>query len=77
MMSSHDLALVSEFSRRLLLFDAGTLAADGPPEEVLQSDTLRRVFRCDIRTRRDPETGTLAVYPVRHSRYGPAPTVTG
>ena len=50
---------------------------DGPPEEVLQSDTLRRVFRCDIRTRRDPETGTLAVYPVRHSRYGPAPTVTG
>jgi iron complex transport system ATP-binding protein len=75
LMSSHDLALVSEFSRRLLLFDAGTLAADGNPEEVLQSDTLRRVFRCDIRTRRDPETGTLAVYPVRRGhRAGEAQT---
>ncbi|OGV62432.1 MAG: hypothetical protein A3K19_33270 [Lentisphaerae bacterium RIFOXYB12_FULL_65_16] len=65
LMSSHDLALTAEFSRRLLLVDAGQIAADGPPDSVLQSETLRTVFRCDVRAKRDPETGALVVFPVR------------
>jgi iron complex transport system ATP-binding protein len=64
-MTSHDLALTAEFSRRLLLLDNGRIAADGTPDSVLQSGMLRAVFRCDVRARRDPETGALAVFPVR------------
>ncbi len=65
LMSSHDLGLTAEFSRRLLLLDGGLIAADGAPDEVLASATLRRVFRCELRVKRDAETGAVAVFPVR------------
>lgn len=72
LMSSHDLALTAQYSRRLLLFDGGRIAADGPPDEVLAGPSLREVFRCALHVHRDPASGALAVFPVR-PRPGAAP----
>jgi iron complex transport system ATP-binding protein len=40
----HDLNLAMRFCDRLLVLDAGRLAADGPPETVLTPDLLARVY---------------------------------
>ncbi len=61
---SHDLNLTAEYCRRLILLDHGRLAADGPPSEVVTEETLRRVYRCDVRVRTVPG-GPLSVSPVR------------
>ncbi|MBU1692495.1 MAG: ABC transporter ATP-binding protein [Verrucomicrobia bacterium] len=44
-LSSHDLNLAAGFCRRLVLLDAGRIAADGPPETILTADTLSRIYR--------------------------------
>jgi len=41
----HDLALVPEFTSRLLLFDKGALIADASPDTIFQSDDFRTTFR--------------------------------
>ncbi len=61
--SLHDLALAARFDR-LLLFDRGTLIADGEPGTVLGSSALRDVFGIEfagnggwrIRPRADPQS---------------------
>jgi iron complex transport system ATP-binding protein len=65
LMVSHDLSLASEFCRRLVLLDKGRVVSDGPPAEVLQEDTLRQVYRCEVRVIRDPASGSLTVLPAR------------
>lgn len=45
---THDLELASRFSDRLVLLSAGSVVADGPPAEVLTSDTLSRVYEWPI-----------------------------
>ncbi len=40
----HDLSLAARFCERLLLMDAGTLVADGPPGDVLTPARLAAVF---------------------------------
>ncbi|MFC7703804.1 ABC transporter ATP-binding protein [Plastorhodobacter daqingensis] len=42
--SLHDLGLAARHCTRLLVLDAGRVAADGPPRAVLQPDLLARVF---------------------------------
>jgi iron complex transport system ATP-binding protein len=44
-LSSHDLNLAAAFCRRLLLLDTGRIVADGPPETILTTDTLSKVYR--------------------------------
>jgi len=65
LMTSHDLNLAAEFCHRLLLLDHGRLAADGARDVVLREDILREVYHCDIRVRRDPQSGSLLVLPAR------------
>ena len=60
-MVSHDPNLAAEFCERLLLLDQGRLVADGKPAEVLTEEILHEVYRCKVRIRRDPETGTVSV----------------
>ena len=72
LMTSHDLGLTAEFARRLLLLNGGRIVADGAPEEVLQRSVVSEVFRCELRIRRDPETGTIGVFPVRRLHAQPA-----
>jgi len=59
----HDLAQAARFATRLVVLDAGRVAADGPPGEVLTADLVHRVFglACDVVA--DPRTGTPLVVP--------------
>ena len=41
---THDLNLASQFATRLVLVQAGRIAADGPPAEVLRPEVLRAVY---------------------------------
>ncbi|MHC4471321.1 MAG: ABC transporter ATP-binding protein [Planctomycetota bacterium] len=41
---SHDVSLTSRFAERLVLLSKGGVVADGPPSEVLEAETLSRVY---------------------------------
>lgn len=61
----HDLALAAAYSDRIALMSDGTVAADGPPREVLTSETLSRVYHHRIEVVEHPETGDLLIVPMR------------
>ncbi len=45
---THHLNLAARFADRILLLDGGRLMAEGPPAEVLQRETLSRVFQWPV-----------------------------
>ncbi|MEM1313244.1 MAG: ABC transporter ATP-binding protein [Pseudomonadota bacterium] len=51
----HDLGLAARWCTRLVMLDAGRVAADGPPEEVLTPDALRAVYGVTAHVARTPE----------------------
>jgi len=55
---THHLDQAARFADRLLLLDEGHVRADGPPDEVMNEETLRRVYGWPIAVRPDPLTGT-------------------
>ncbi len=57
----HDLDLAARFCDRLVLLADGRVAAAGPPETVLQSDTLRSAFDVDATVGENPVTGSPLV----------------
>ncbi|MDR1174412.1 MAG: ABC transporter ATP-binding protein [Treponema sp.] len=46
-LSLHDLRLARRYAGRICLIDRGSIAALGDAEEVLQGETLRRIFEVD------------------------------
>lgn len=60
----HDLSMAARFCNRLLLLFDGMVVADGSPEEVLTEPNLARYFSIEARIRKDPESGSLVVWPV-------------
>ncbi len=40
----HDLPLAARYCTRLIILDAGRIAADGPPEQVMTPDLMRKTF---------------------------------
>jgi len=60
----HDLNLAAECFPRLVLLDEGRVAADGPPDAVLDAALLRRVYGCKVTVQRDPLANCLRVFPV-------------
>ncbi|HNH84288.1 MAG TPA: ABC transporter ATP-binding protein, partial [Acidobacteriota bacterium] len=58
------LSLAARFCNRLLLLFDGMIVADGSPEEVLTEPNLARYFSIEARIRKDPESGSLVVWPV-------------
>lgn len=52
-MAAHDLTLAGRFSERLVLLSAGSIAADGPPREVLTEATLTPHYGAGIRVLED------------------------
>jgi iron complex transport system ATP-binding protein len=52
---SHDLSLASRACHRLVLLADGTVAAEGPPGEVLDPAGLRRVFGFEARVQPGPD----------------------
>jgi iron complex transport system ATP-binding protein len=59
----HDLTLASQFADRLVLLDAGRVAADGPPREVLSEERISAHFGASVRLIEDG--GALYVLPRR------------
>jgi iron complex transport system ATP-binding protein len=43
----HDLTLAARFAHRVIVMHEGEVVADGPPEQVLSADTLRRYYRVE------------------------------
>jgi iron complex transport system ATP-binding protein len=61
----HDLSMAVRCFPRLILLDDGTVVGDGPPTEVLNVETLKRVFRVQAQFYQDREHGVpLLWFPV-------------
>jgi iron complex transport system ATP-binding protein len=65
---SHQLNLVARFAQRVVLLHAGTVAAAGPPAEVMRGDVLERVYEWPLVVTRDPAVGAPALLPLRGRR---------
>jgi iron complex transport system ATP-binding protein len=59
----HDLSLAAAYADRVCLLDAGRVAADGRPEEVLTAERLSAVYEHPVSVTR--VDGSLVVVPVR------------
>jgi len=64
---THSLDLAAQFADTMLLLSEGRVAAEGPPEAVLQEDVLTRVYGWPLTVSVDPESGTPRVAPSRRS----------
>jgi iron complex transport system ATP-binding protein len=53
----HDLNLASLYFDRLVLLKEGRVIADGPPDEVITEEIVRRVFAAPVTVDRHPLTG--------------------
>ncbi len=61
LVSMHDLGLAARFCTRVILLHDGQVGADGPPEDVLVSENLARVFGVEAYVANTP--GGLVVQP--------------
>lgn len=55
LVSIHDLGLAARFCTRLVLLAEGAVLADGPPDQVLQDDLLKRAFGITARRIETPD----------------------
>lgn len=62
---THGLDLAARFADRMLLLADGRLSAEGPPERVVRSEILEKVYRWPVAVGEDPATGTPRVTPLR------------
>lgn len=54
---THELNLASEMADRILLMEGGGIACQGPPDDVLNTAGLTRVFRTEVAVDRNPSSG--------------------
>ena len=70
----HDLSLAAAYADRIVLLHAGRIRMAGTPREVLRPDVLEEVYRHPVAVIEHPESGGLAVVPLRpHLNYTHAP----
>jgi iron complex transport system ATP-binding protein len=62
---SHQLNLVARFAARIVLLSGGTVAADGPPSDVMDGALLERVYGWPVLVSRDPAVGAPVLVPLR------------
>lgn len=62
---THSLDRAAQFADRIVLLSAGEVAAEGTPDEVLDADTLGRVYGWPLEIERDRRTGATRVTPLR------------
>jgi iron complex transport system ATP-binding protein len=62
---SHQLNLVARFADRLVLLDAGRVAAAGSVNEVMRAEVLERVYQWPVVVTRDPAIGAPTLVPLR------------
>lgn len=68
---SHQLNLVARFATTMVLLDQGTVAAHGPPGDVMRGAVLERVYEWPLVVVRDPAVGAPALLPLRRSHRRP------
>ncbi|MGW5571057.1 heme ABC transporter ATP-binding protein [Nocardia thailandica] len=61
----HDLGVAAAYADRVTVLDAGRVAADGPPRQVLTPALLSRVYRHPVDVFDHPVTGAQLVLPGR------------
>lgn len=61
----HDLSLAAAYADRIVLLSAGTIRAIGTPRQVLRPDILHEVYRHPVAVIEHPESGGLAILPLR------------
>ncbi|GAB4586118.1 heme ABC transporter ATP-binding protein [Nocardia sp. IFM 10818] len=61
----HDLGVAAAYADRVAVLDAGRIAADGPPREVLTGELLSRVYQHPVDVFDHPVTGAQLVLPAR------------
>jgi iron complex transport system ATP-binding protein len=61
---AHDLPYVSQ-ADRVIALGGGTVAADGPPQDVLQADLLRRLYGVEVWVGTEPSSGAVVPLPLR------------
>ncbi|MFC6010356.1 heme ABC transporter ATP-binding protein [Nocardia lasii] len=61
----HDLGVAAAYADRVTVLDAGRVAADGPPREVLTTQLLTAVYRHPVDVFDHPTTGAQLVLPER------------
>jgi iron complex transport system ATP-binding protein len=61
----HDLGLAGAYADRVVVIAGGRVAADGPPEQVLTSSLLSRVYQQEVEVLAHPRTGSPLVLPLR------------
>jgi iron complex transport system ATP-binding protein len=64
---SHQLNLVARFADRLVLLDAGRVAAAGSVNDVMRAEVLERVYQWPVVVTRDPAIGAPVLVPLRRS----------
>lgn len=57
----HDLNLAARFADKIFLLSCGHIAAQGTPEQVLQTAVIKKVFDVDVHIIQHPETGVPVV----------------
>ncbi|GLQ06872.1 ABC transporter ATP-binding protein [Sneathiella chinensis] len=67
-LSLHDLTLAAAWCDRLLLLDHGRMTADGPPETVLQAETLRQVYGVETEWVTTSRTAAVIAVDISSSR---------
>jgi iron complex transport system ATP-binding protein len=60
----HDLNLAARYAHHIIALEAGRIAAEGPPIQVLTPEILRQVFRIEARVFTDSQTGALICVPL-------------
>lgn len=61
----HDLGVAAAYADRVTVLDAGRVAADGPPREILTRELLTAVYRHPVDVFDHPATGAQLVLPER------------
>ena len=64
---THGIDMAARFADRMLLLSGGSVAAEGPPAEVMRADILRSVYGWPVEIHRDPLTGAPRVTPLDSS----------
>ncbi len=62
---SHTLTLVARFADQIVLMHAGEVAAAGTPRDVMQAETLERVYGWPLVVSHDPAVGAPTLVPLR------------
>jgi len=62
----HDIGLAAAYADRVMVLEAGEVAAFGSPDAVLSSELLSRVYQYEVEVFPHPVSGQLVILPVRH-----------